>query len=67
MYETIHRIHKILEENATLVYSNLGGGAHGHLALVLTPAGHYQQVTGHVFTTPNRPGPNPPNPQAFLL
>eukprot|EP00957_Ditylum_brightwellii_P189927 14459074-Ditylum_brightwellii.AAC.1 len=39
-YESIHRIHKILQENAASVHSNLGGDMHGHLALVLTPA-HY--------------------------
>eukprot|EP00957_Ditylum_brightwellii_P136907 10441137-Ditylum_brightwellii.AAC.1 len=35
-YEAIHIIHKILQENAASVNSNAGGGAHGHLALVLT-------------------------------
>eukprot|EP00957_Ditylum_brightwellii_P153435 11677905-Ditylum_brightwellii.AAC.1 len=39
---------------------------HGHLVLVLTPA-HYQQVAGHIFVQPNHPGPNPPNPHAFIL
>eukprot|EP00957_Ditylum_brightwellii_P095019 7236029-Ditylum_brightwellii.AAC.1 len=65
-YETIHIIHKILQENAALVNSNAVGGAHGHLAPVLTP-GHYQQVTGHVFAHSVHPGPPPPNPRAFLL
>eukprot|EP00957_Ditylum_brightwellii_P057213 4335201-Ditylum_brightwellii.AAC.1 len=32
-YETIHRIHKILQENIASVHSNLGGGVHDHLAL----------------------------------
>eukprot|EP00957_Ditylum_brightwellii_P022875 1726638-Ditylum_brightwellii.AAC.1 len=32
-YETIHRVHKILQESASSVHSNLGGGMHGHLAL----------------------------------
>eukprot|EP00957_Ditylum_brightwellii_P158338 12052447-Ditylum_brightwellii.AAC.1 len=41
-YDSIHRIYKLLQENAASVHSDLGGGAHGHLALVLTP-GHYQQ------------------------
>eukprot|EP00957_Ditylum_brightwellii_P000356 27398-Ditylum_brightwellii.AAC.1 len=60
-YKSIHTIHKILKEYAASVHINLGGGAHGHLALVLMP-GHYQQVTGHVFNEPNHhPGPNLPN------
>eukprot|EP00957_Ditylum_brightwellii_P195338 14883266-Ditylum_brightwellii.AAC.1 len=66
IYETIHIIHKILQENAVLVNSNAGGGAHGHLALVLTP-GHYQQVTGHIFAPSMHPGRTPQNPRAFLL
>eukprot|EP00957_Ditylum_brightwellii_P078245 5949309-Ditylum_brightwellii.AAC.1 len=65
-YESIHCIHKILQENAASVHSNLGEGMHGHLALILTPV-HYQQVAGHIFTQPTHPGPNPPNPRAFLL
>eukprot|EP00957_Ditylum_brightwellii_P075488 5737579-Ditylum_brightwellii.AAC.1 len=65
-YEVVHTIHKILQENAASVHSNLGGGALGHLALVLTP-GYYQQAVGHVLNAPNHPSPNPPNPRAFLL
>eukprot|EP00957_Ditylum_brightwellii_P110177 8404085-Ditylum_brightwellii.AAC.1 len=41
-YETIHIIHKILQENVASVNRDAGGGAHGHLTLVLT-SGHYQQ------------------------
>eukprot|EP00957_Ditylum_brightwellii_P036603 2773455-Ditylum_brightwellii.AAC.1 len=61
MHGTLHTIHKLLQENAASVHSNASGGAHGHLALVLTPA-HYQQVTGHLFNPPVHPGPNLPNP-----
>eukprot|EP00957_Ditylum_brightwellii_P043909 3329945-Ditylum_brightwellii.AAC.1 len=64
-YETIHIIHKILQENAASINSNAGGGAHRHLALVLTP-GHYHQVTGRVFAPPTHLGPMPPYPQAFF-
>eukprot|EP00957_Ditylum_brightwellii_P072114 5481668-Ditylum_brightwellii.AAC.1 len=65
-YNTIHTVHKILQENAASIHSNKGGGADGHLALVLT-LGHYQQVTRHVFAAPTYPGPNPPNPRIFML
>eukprot|EP00957_Ditylum_brightwellii_P133415 10172067-Ditylum_brightwellii.AAC.1 len=65
-YESIHRMHNILQENAASVHSNLGGCMYGHLALVLTPA-HYQQFIGHIFVQPAHPGPNPPNPHAFIL
>eukprot|EP00957_Ditylum_brightwellii_P106495 8125055-Ditylum_brightwellii.AAC.1 len=65
-YDTIHAVHKILQENAAFVHSNKGGSVHGHLALVLTPV-HYQQVTRHVFAAPAHPGPNPTNPRVFML
>eukprot|EP00957_Ditylum_brightwellii_P169812 12925438-Ditylum_brightwellii.AAC.1 len=57
-YRAIHTMHKILQKNDASAHSNVGGGAHGHLALVLTH-GHYQQVMGHIFDAPNHPGPNP--------
>eukprot|EP00957_Ditylum_brightwellii_P003290 249675-Ditylum_brightwellii.AAC.1 len=65
-HETIYVAHKTLQENDASVHSNEGRGAHGHLALVLM-TGHYQQVTGNIFTPPVHPGPPPPNPQFFLL
>eukprot|EP00957_Ditylum_brightwellii_P040851 3091651-Ditylum_brightwellii.AAC.1 len=37
-YSTIKAVHKILMENVAFVPTTLGGGNHGHLALVMNPA-----------------------------
>lgn len=42
--------------------SELGGGAHGHLGLVLKPD-KYQEVTGHDFQTHLNPGALPAFPE----
>jgi len=34
-YDTLHRLHNELKSNAGSVPSTLGGGAHGHLGLIL--------------------------------
>eukprot|EP00957_Ditylum_brightwellii_P022958 1732993-Ditylum_brightwellii.AAC.1 len=44
-YERIYKIHKLLMENAATMDTTVGGGAHGHLGLVLTGQ-HYLQLTG---------------------
>ena len=36
-YNALKTIKDQLKTNATAIYSDLGGGAHGHLGLVLTP------------------------------
>ena len=36
-FASLTKINKQLKANVQLVVSNLGGGAHGHLGLVLTP------------------------------
>ena len=45
-----------LKANASSVPSNLGGGAHGHLGLVLSPA-TYAMVANTPFVQPAHPGP----------
>ena len=35
-FKIIHKIWKDIKSNAKSVYSNIGGGAHGHLGLVIT-------------------------------
>ena len=37
-FETLHKLQNEIKANAKSVYSNLGGGAHVHLGLVLTDA-----------------------------
>jgi hypothetical protein len=62
-YSDITRIHTILKSNAASISSNLGGGTHGLLGLML-PNDTYNTVTGHNFVRPPNPGPHaiiPPN------
>ena len=37
-FETLHKIRNEIKENTKTVYSNIGGGAHGHIGLVPTEA-----------------------------
>jgi hypothetical protein len=57
-YETIAKVHLKLKANAAFVVSELGGGAHGLLGLVLPPA-TYGTLTNVVFNTPVNPGTTP--------
>ena len=36
-YETLHLLHNKIKSNAMAVHSNLGGGQHGYLRLVISP------------------------------
>jgi hypothetical protein len=44
-----------LYANANAISSNLGGGLHGHLALVMPPE-QYLLLTGQAFDIPDNPG-----------
>ena len=55
-YETVHKLWNEVKANARSVYSNLGGGTHGHLGLVLTTA-QYAAISTTDFTRPDHPGP----------
>jgi phage gp36-like protein len=37
-YQTIHAIRKLLQENARAIDTHLGGGALGHLGLIVSDA-----------------------------
>lgn len=54
-YHTLERLLKELKANARNVHSNLGGGAHGHLGLVISPAS-YAHISAVPFTRPAFPG-----------
>ena len=56
-YQSIKALHDHLKDNASCITCTLGGGAHGHLALVLDP-GLYHQITGNNFVVPANPGPH---------
>ena len=45
----------MINANAPSVISNLGGGAHGHLGLVL-PSYEYKNITGTTYIKPEHPG-----------
>ena len=55
-FETLHNIRNEIKANAKSVYSNIGGGAHGHLGLVLTDA-QYALISPTPFVYTNQPGP----------
>ena len=54
-YDSIKRMHNEVKANAASVPSTLGGGAFGHLGLVLTP-NQYAMVSNAPFNRPNHPG-----------
>ena len=54
-YSTLEHLLKELKANARNVHSNLGGGAHGHLGLVISPAS-YAHLSATPFTPPVFPG-----------
>lgn len=64
----IKNIEKLIITNASSCESELGGGQHGMLGLVISPE-RYQLITGHEFEPHPNPGalptfpPNPTQPQ----
>ena len=54
-YDTLQRLHNELKSNATAVPTTLGGGAHGHLGLVVSPA-RYALVSNVPYVRPPPPG-----------
>ena len=53
--DTLITLKNQLKANASSVPSNLGGGNHGHLGLVLSPA-TYALLANTPFATPAHPG-----------
>ena len=54
-FESLKRLYDQLKINSQCIPSHLGGGAHGHLGLVLT-AVDYQLITLQPFIRPLDPG-----------
>ena len=54
-YELLRKIKNELKANAARVTTSLGGGAHGHLGFVLTPA-EYALVSAVPYVRPGPPG-----------
>jgi uncharacterized phage-associated protein len=54
-YDTLHQMQLELKSNALSVHSNLGGGAHGHLGLLMTNA-QYALISDAPYERPEHPG-----------
>ena len=55
-YESLKKLKDILKANASRISSELGGGGHGHLGLILT-ANEYATVSNTPYVRPIHPGP----------
>ena len=53
-YSSLRILKQELKANASRVTSDLGGGAHGHLGLVLTPT-EYRIISEIPYVRPNNP------------
>jgi len=57
-YAAIAKLHLLLNQNAASVDSDLSGGQHGHLALMVSAA-VYATISAILFVTPINPWPHP--------
>ena len=57
--EALIGLYRIISGNAAFVASNLRGGRHGHLTLMIT-AEEYMEQTSCVLVLPHNPGNYPP-------
>ena len=55
-FETLHKVWNEIKANANSVYSNIGGGAHVHLVLLLTEV-QYALISPTPYFYPTHPGP----------
>eukprot|EP00957_Ditylum_brightwellii_P186972 14239174-Ditylum_brightwellii.AAC.1 len=65
-YTAIRAVHHPLQENVASVPKTLGGGHHGHLALVTNPVQYHTISEGAAFNPPRNPGPVPIPPRVFM-
>ena len=56
--EDLIDLHQVISGNTASMASNLGGGRHGHPALMMT-AEKYMEQTGYTFVPPNNPNNYP--------
>ena len=64
-YESINILVQSLYANAASIPSDLGGSAHGHLGLIMSPT-LYAMLTTTPFTIPDDPGQTPDYPTGRL-
>ena len=55
-YEALHHLKNELKANASSVPTTLGGGNHGYLDMILTPAGYHRIPPENQFARPPNPG-----------
>jgi hypothetical protein len=55
-YHTVHSIRKLLRANARSVGSHLGGGALGHLSIIVSIAAYATIAPTHQWVNPESPG-----------
>ena len=55
-FEALHKLWKVIKANAKAVYSNIGGGAHVHLGLVITEF-QFILISPTSFLNHTHPGP----------
>ena len=55
-YSQLKNLKDKLRTNALKITSDLGGGAHGHLGLVLLPT-EYENASATPYNKPSHPGP----------
>eukprot|EP00957_Ditylum_brightwellii_P166827 12697950-Ditylum_brightwellii.AAC.1 len=60
-------VHNLIMENAASVATTLGGGNHGHLALVMNSTWYLALSGGAPFVLPRNPGPVPAPPTPFMM
>jgi hypothetical protein len=56
-YDDLRALRETLYRNAASVPSTRGGGAHGHLGMLMEPATYATLVPGHAFDAPVPPEP----------
>ena len=61
-YETFHHLKNELKANVSSVPTTLGGGNHGYLGMILTPAEYLRIAPNYPFTRTPNPGVLVPNP-----
>ena len=61
-FNTLQVIHQEINANAIAIPSRLGGGAYGHLAMVMTPAAYLALPNTVAWLAPIHPGANPVHP-----
>jgi hypothetical protein len=55
IFEDLKVIRRLLNTNAMIVFSYVGGGRHGHLGIIMTNE-EYFAIAANVFPVPNNPG-----------